>query len=70
MFYKPKSPRLKVISEVAASKESLRDTGHEESKGSVYKQFSNTRILKLLREPHKTTVQLMRNRYKGQHFNR
>jgi hypothetical protein len=72
IFYKPKKSQLKVINEVASSKESITQRNSEkwdETKGSIYKQFSDTRILKLLKEPHKTKVQLMRNRFKGQHFN-
>jgi hypothetical protein len=57
---------------VTASKETITHKNSDksdETKGSIYRQFSDTKILKLLKEPYKTKVQLMRNRFKGQHFN-
>ena len=70
IFYKPQRPGLRVINEVTASKQTITNKAidKQESKGSIYRQFSDTRILKLLRQPHKTKVDLMRNRYRGQHF--
>ena len=71
MFYRPKKSQLKAITEVTSSKETISPytARKDDSKGSIYRQFSDTRILKLLKEPHKTKIQLMRNRFKGQHYN-
>ncbi len=35
--------------------------------GTFYKQFTNSKVLKLLKEPYKTKVQILKSRFKGEH---
>lgn len=43
------------------------DNDNEEEKGTFYRQFTNTRILNILPEAHRTKVKILKNRFIGVH---
>ena len=77
LFYKPKL-NMRPIPEVSSPRDSMLrsklrkdplDYNDSGEKGTFYRQFTDTRILNILPEPHRTKVKILKNRFIGVHSN-
>jgi hypothetical protein len=52
------------------SKKDPMDWINEEEKGTFYRKFTDTKILNLVAEPHRTKIKMLKNRFVGIHSHR